>query len=295
MGNGDDAKGATGGANTNTNTNTVTPKLLRDVMKSTSDSMTAALAALPALLVEALATQREAAAGNQTFPRELRDRRVPTFWEENPVPWFKVLEDHLALAPNPLDEKAKFGLLLPLLTPAAVNQVTVLVQSPPDDVYSAAKAALLKHFGRDPLEMAAELSKLTSLGGRTARGFLEYMRSLQPGEPETTLFRYIFLRSLPPHASAIVSYHKLLNDMADAADVVLAAVPESPQAAPATNSVVAAISADRPPASLVDGLCWIHARYGKKAFNCAVPDQCKMKTVIRKKKQPQGNSTAGGQ
>ena len=208
-----------------------------------------------------------------------------------------MLDDHLALATTPLTEKAKFALLLPLLTPAAVNQVTVLVKSPPADVYAAAKAALLKHFGRDPLEMAAELSKLTSLGGRTARGFLEYMRSLQPGEAETTLFRYIFLRSLPPHASAIVSHHKVLNEMADAADVVLAAVPESPQvaaAAPTAAPVVAAITADKSAATLSDGLCWVHARFGKKAFNCAAPDTCKMKNVLRKKKQ-QGNSPAGGQ
>ena len=79
--------------------------------------------------------------------------------------------------------------------------------------------------------------------------------------------------------------------MADAADVVLAAVPEAPQT-PAAPAVVAAVSDDRP--QLTDGLCWIHARYGKKAFNCAVPDLCKMKNVLRKKKQP-GNSPAGGQ
>ena len=281
----------------------VTPQLLRDMLKqssNTTEAMTAALAALPQLLANAMAQNGPAVAadGNpppQPLPRELRDRRVPTFWEENPVPWFKVLDDHLALATNPLTQQAKFGLLLPLLTPAAVSQVTVLVQSPPQDVYDAAKAALLKHFGRDPLDMAAELCKLNSLGGRTARGFLEYMRSLQPGEAETTLFRYIFLRSLPPHASAIVSHHKVLNEMADAADVVLAAVPVCPSentptlAAPDTVEVAAVSQSSKPS----NGLCWIHARYGKRAFNCAAPDSCKMKNVVRKKKQE--NSPAVGQ
>ena len=52
MGNDDEVKGGA------TGTNTVTPKLLRDVMKNTTDSMTAALKALPRLLVDALAAQR---------------------------------------------------------------------------------------------------------------------------------------------------------------------------------------------------------------------------------------------
>ena len=281
----------------------VSPQFLRDMLKKSSDSteaMTAALAALPQLLASAIAQNGPAVAnGNpppQPLPRELRDRRVPTFWEENPVPWFKVFNDHLALATTPLTEQAKFGLLLPLLTPAAVSQVTVLVQSPPNDVYAAAKAALLKHFGRDPLDMAAELCKLSSLGGRTARGFLEYMRSLQPGEAETTLFRYIFLRSLPSHGSAIVSHHKELNNMADAADVDLAAVPEAPSSVPASSpssTAVEVAAVSQPSKPSTNGLCWIHSRFGKRAFNCATPDTCKMKNVIRKKKQE--NSPAGGQ
>ena len=85
--------------------------------------------------------------------------------------------------------------------------------------------------------------------------------------------------------------------MADAADVVLAAFPEvASMAAPAstlassTTVEVAAVSQQTKSSS---GLCWIHSRFGKRAFNCASPDTCKMKDVVRKKKQE--NSPAGGQ
>ena len=90
--------------------------------------------------------------------------------------------------------------------------------------------------------------------------------------------------------------------MASAADVVLAAVP-APVAASATPLAVNALDDDEfdvaavqsAPVTLVDGLCPVHKKFGKRAFSCAAPDKCRMKTVIRKKKQPQGNSQAGGQ
>ena len=111
------------------------------------------------------------------------------------------------------------------------------------------------------------------------------MRSLQPGEPETKLFRYIFLKCMPNHASAIVAAHESLDDMAKAADVVLKTVPVA-DAPPGT--LVSAISKAQD--QLVNGLCPIHAKFGQDAFRCSMPDACKMKDII--KKRP-GNFRAG--
>ena len=134
--------------------------------------------------------------------------------------------------------------------------------------------------------MVAELHALSSFGDRSAVDFLEYMRSLQPGEPETKLFRYIFLKCMPNHASAIVAAHESLDDMAKAADVVLKTVPVSDVSLAPGSSISAVTKAEQ----LVDGLCPIHHKFGQEAFRCSMPGSCKMKDII--KKRP-GNFRAG--
>ena len=271
----------------------VSPAFLKDVLqKSTiasnnaTKAMQDTLAALPAILAQALADSRKdgaaAAAAKPERSRNLHDRKVPDFWETKPTSWFHVFESHLDPATNHT-ETTKFALLLPLLTTAAVNKVDRLVKAPPANVYTIAKEKLLAHFERDPLDMAAELAGLTTLGDNNAVSFLEYMRSLQPGEEETTLFKHIFLRSLPSHVSSVVAHHATLDDMAKAADTVLKVAPGE------TQFSVNALSADHPRDKLVDGLCAIHAKFGRDAYHCLL-SSCKMKNVLKKKT---GNATAG--
>ena len=121
-----------------------------------------------------------------------------------------------------------------------------------------ARAALIVDFERTEEDMIAELYGLSSLGDRTAVRFLEYMRSLQPGEPDTRLFRFIFMKCLP----------------------IIPNLQNPAAAAPAEVSAVA-----RPPGPLVDGLCFIHKKYGEKAYKCAAQDSCRMKKTIRRKPQ----------
>ena len=278
---------------------TLSPAFLKDVLqKSTiasnnaTKAMQDTLAALPALLAQALtdsqagavaAVAAVAAAAKPERSRNLHDRKVPDFWETKPTSWFHVFESHLDPAANHT-ERTKFALLLPLLTTAAVNKVDRLVKAPPNDVYTVAKEKLLAHFERDPLDMAAELGSLHSLGDNNAVSFLEYMRSLQPGEAETTLFKHIFLRSLPSHVSSVVAHHATLDEMAKAADMVLKVVPGESQLS------VNALSSEYPRDKLVDGLCAIHAKFGRDAYHCLL-SSCKMKNVLKKKNT--GNANAG--
>ena len=271
----------------------VSPTFLKDMLlKSTTASNNATkamqdtLAALPALLAQALsdANKNAAAASKSDRPRNLHDRKVPDFWENKPTSWFHVFESHLDQATEHT-ERSKFALLLPLLTTAAVNKVDRLVKAPPADVYTVAKEKLLAHFERDPLDMAAELGALSSIGDDTAVTFLEYMRSLQPGEAETTLFKHIFLRCLPAHVSSVVAHHPTLDEMAKAADLVLKVVPGDSQPKLSVN----ALSPDHPRDKLVEGLCAVHAKFGRDAYHC-LHSSCKMKGVIKKKS---GNANAG--
>ena len=298
--------------------------LLDVVEKSTqatqaaTDAVKDALLALPNMLAAALAQNNGAAAQEgaaqpqanaaaiaptlaQTTARELRDRRVPDFWEHDPRAWFVILDAHFAAATTAPTQQAKFGLMLPLLTTAAAKKLSRFIAAPPADVYTKCKEALLRHFERAKEEMIEELFNLSSLGDMTAVDFLEYMRSLQPGEAETGLFKHIFVKALPKHVTGIVSHHQTLDEMAAAADVVLRAVPDT--GTPLTSPIrddphVDAVRRDQ----LVGGLCFIHSRYGREAYSCALPDQCRMKNQTRPRRSPagqqrprSGNASAGRQ
>ena len=287
-------------------------KLIQDLLVQSQKSTTDLIAALPGMFAAALANANvgggaAAAAGGgagggaaavlrPASARDLRDRKVPDFWEESSKAWFKIFDDHLAQADPPLAEGAKFSLLLPFLKGKAVKLVSRLVESPPADAYTASRKLLLQHFTHSDEEMIAELHGLSSLGDMTAVDFLEHMRSLQPGEPETKLFKHIFVHSLPSHVRSIVAGQPSLDAMAAAADVILLTTP----AQPVVSAVSTATPISRPDFvprdQLTDGLCFIHLRHGKNAFNCACPETCKMKNIIKKRGgKTQGKVPAGGQ
>ena len=272
--------------------------------KQATEAVAAALRDLPTLLAAAIAQRpaaaaQEAAAPAQPRDRELRDRRIPDFWEHSPKGWFVILDDHFANAASPPTEARKFSVLLPLLTPAAVKKLSRFIASPPQTVYTLAKEALILHFERSKEEMIAELHGLNSLGDRSAVDFLGHMRSLQPGEAENGLFKYIFVKSLPKYVRGIVSHHESLDDMAAAADVILRTVPEHSTSSAPEELLVAAASHHRD--QLVGGLCFIHSRYGREAYNCALPETCRMKNITRPRpprrgqQAPAGNGSAGRQ
>ena len=268
---------------------TVTPAFLKTVLeRSTEASNNAAtqmVKALEALTMTIVMAEKQAPATSTRKERDLYDRKVPDFWEARPTTWLHVFESHLDNGPA-LSETKKFSLLLPLLTSNAVEKVDRFVLAPPEQVYTKAKKALLDHFERDPMDRIADLYNLTSFGDRTATDFLDYMRSLQPGEPETRLFRYIFLKCMPQHAKAIVAKHEDLDAMAEAADVILRSVPSMDGYM--SGPVAGTIAATRE--QLVDGLSVIHKKYGQDAYSCALPGLCRMKAILKKKP---GNGNVG--
>ena len=214
-----------------------------------------------------------------------------------PEAWFQILDEHLDTANPALTEAKKFAILLPLLQDQAVKVVLRLVRSPTPTVYQSARETLIRTFKRSDDDMIAELFALSELGDRSAVEHLEHMRSLQPGEPETKLFRHIFVRCLPAQVAAIVADRQDLNAMASAADVIIATLPDV--ARPSVSSLVsldedarsgAVYAVSHPPGTLVDGLCFIHKRYGDKAYKCSAPDSCRLRKALRKRPQRSSNA-----
>ena len=169
-----------------------------------------------------------------------------------------------------------------------------------------AKEALLSHFERNKYDKASDLLLITSLGDRTPSDLLRYMRSLQPGEAETSLFIVIFLNALPRNArDAALPHAPTLDDMAKAADVVLA-IPEPKVVAvqavqqeedfvvDETSGHVDAISRRTARPAQGSSLCNLHRKFKDKAYKCADPDRCPMREVLHPRPQA-GNAKAGRQ
>ena len=96
-----------------------------------------------------------------------------------------------------LSQLALFKALLPLLPTLAVSLCRPLVEAPSPTVMDDAQDLLLQHYELSPMERGKALVHCTSLGDRTPKEMLQYMRSLQPGEPEGVMFRYVFVSLLP--------------------------------------------------------------------------------------------------
>ena len=137
------------------------------------------------------------------------------------------------------------------------------------------------------------------------RDRLQYMRSLQPGDSEGIIFRYIFVNLLPDVVKEVVSSIPSLDDMATTAGNILQATASSRVAVvaslPPPISVAAVASQRRstrgrpPPPPRRSDVCRIHKRYGRDAFRCDQPETCSMRNQIRTTPLPSGNSPAGGQ
>ena len=272
------------------------------------------------VLQQMLITAVEAGRAVQTGPQALAqgqgqaqrpsgvDRKlIPQFWEARPTAWFRIFESHV-----PDEGTKRFDYLLSFLSTTALNQIDSIIDAPTQQPYNDAKKALLSHFQRNIYDKASDLLLITSLGDRTPSDLLRYMRSLQPGEAETSLFIVIFLNALPRNAKdAALPKAPNLDEMAKAADVVLS-IPETRQPAiqalddtgeleeDALEHVDAISGRPAPRSSASSGkssstLCSFHRRFKEKAYKCSDPEKCAMRNVPRPKPPPAGNAKAGRQ
>ena len=216
-----------------------------------------------------------------------------------------------------MSEDSLFNCMLSLLPTTAVSLCRPLVRNSPQDVVTQAERLLLSHYQLAPLERGRLLYNCTSLGDRTPTAMLQYMRTLQPGEEEGVLFRYIFVNLLPDVVREVVSSVESLDEMAATATTVYQA-----NAAALVSSVAALNVSDgygqvnavnavqrrqppRPGNAPRQGntrgssggnnrrrgvvLCKTHSHYGRETYRCDRPESLAMRDIIK----PPGNAPAG--
>ena len=167
----------------------------------------------PAMLQQLLASAVAASSSNH------REPPVPKFWESESAAWFQVFRSHYQ--PRNLSQVALFNALLPLVPASAVALCRPFVGSAARDVFDQVERLLLKPFEMSPMERGKALVECTSLGDRTPEEMLQHMRSLQPGEEEGVIFRYLFVSLLPDGVREVVANLDSLDDVARTANTIM--------------------------------------------------------------------------
>ena len=270
-----------------------------------------------AVAAAASATSAPSSVPQRSSKLKITDKKLPDFWEWQPVAWFRLFDRHVK--PFKPSQAETFDALLPLLSTAACKHVQPIVRSPGLDPYSRARSSLIRHFDKTPRDHARECRRLDSLGDMMPSDMLEHILGLLP-DP-AVIYEVIFLDLLPPAARDAALQHSSLSAMAAAADKIVREGSTAATAGALSVSVVAedpdpgvaAISsrrqapssrqrADQRPSRGHKFLCSVHARWGKNSFRCADPSSCHMKDIIRPRQDglpptrpSSGNGRAGGQ
>ena len=206
--------------------------------------------------------------------------------------WFRLFDGQF---PDTMSEDSRFNALLNHLPSAALPFVDHVLRAPGENPFTRAKTCLIRHYEVSPRDRAQTLRSLSSLGDKTPSEMLHYMRSLLPGYPDNPLFEAIFIDLLPANARDAAVKHEVLEDMAEAADKVLAEAP----AASTVSAIDCPVDSPRYLAQVTHlprkpkdpTLCYIHNHYGRSAYKCASPGTCRVKGVTTK--PASGNSNAG--
>ena len=267
----------------------LTPELFQQTVAA---AVTAALTAAQQNVPVQVGTA--AAAATPVIPRS--EKKLAEFWTSRPRMWFRLFDGQF---PATMSEDLRFNTLLNHLPSAALPFVDHVLRAPGQDPFTRAKTCLVKHYEVSLRDRARILRSLTSLGDKTPTEMLHYMRSLLPGCPDNSLFEVIFIDLLPPNARDAAVKHELSDDMAEAADKVLAEAPTSP-------AITAVIDGDMSLSQVQRGstpssgrktrdttLCYVHARYGKGAWRCSSPKTCRMREVISKPNNSPASGNAG--
>ena len=186
--------------------------------------------------------------------------------------------DNLALK----GDLAKFHYLVQALDEDTALRVKDLIVKPPKDAYEALKERLLLSFKLTRQERASRILDHPELGDGKATKMADELMNYLEDDGADLLMREIFLRRLPQQVRAILEEDESssLHQLAVQADRIraqgMASLGLAARIADAEpNPVSAAVAARKMKKggrkSKNPDWCWVHRRYGAKAWNCIKP------------------------
>jgi hypothetical protein len=133
-------------------------------------------------------------------PQHVPNQRVDLqpFWIGSPEEWFFMAEASFELA-GVVGQRARFLNVLKALPEHVIRTVNDLLQpGAPEDVYVQLRHRLLAAHGLTAYQRLEKLAAIQGLGGQKPSELLAAMGQLcPPGELNTLLFRFEFLKRLP--------------------------------------------------------------------------------------------------
>jgi hypothetical protein len=234
--------------------------------------------------------------------------KLPSFWPEDPISWFRLAEGQFALH-NVTDPITRYYHVLAALSVDSVRLVqhVLHVETGPDS-YKQLRTSLMASHSLSNYQKMERIMRLPPLGYRKPSVLLAEMLEFCPaGESSTTVFAFLFLQRLPCEIRVLLSEVDPadMRSIADKADRLIAMhVPQSHDTCAAVaaedrleeSGVVAAVQASggcramghkRPPqkallgrhidlskrgqeqvAGLRTSMCYYHAKFGEQAKFC---------------------------
>ena len=239
------------------------------------------------------------------------------FNQEDPELWFATLECNMQTRgiKSQLSKKA----VLVANLPAKVQTVCrpCLTNPSRDTPYKELKTRILKHYGPKEIEIlaTAESLRLESKPSELARKLLKTLKCC-PNQPDcklqNTMAKAYWLRQLPGTVAALFADAELKVSDTDALDKLLQRADESytqftqtaesrdiarQQTVEEVTKEVEALTTrpkqqkptkkeqDNKSKKLVNGMCYIHAKYGTQAQKCALPEKCLHRNQIAPKSE----------
>ena len=239
--------------------------------------------------------------------------KLPTFWVHDPDLWFLQTEAVFnTQIPKVTKDSTKFDHVVMALPPEALNECKAIIRQPAtnNDRYAQLKEALLLNYGKTVGQKHIELIQYAAAKEPVLdvkpSNMLLHIRDLA-GDSRGAFERAVLLNRLPKSVRTTLSTstapdnHTLALEANQVMEAFLLAHPgctpasimmmeSAGTAVPDPPEVAAVAPAKRSDAAF---LCYIHARYGEKAFSCKSP-RCPMNHLVKKKpQQASGNGRAG--
>lgn len=171
--------------------------------------------------------------------------RLPPFWGDDPVVWFKQVEAQFDTTGITADY-TRYNTVIQQLEHRIAKEVRDIILNPPlTNRYEKLKCELIKRLSVSQNQRIEQLLHHEELGDRKPSQFLRHLRTLAGDQVDDDLLRKLWSGRLPSHVRAILAAQSRLSldETAELADTVSEVISSK-------NSQVASLSTAAPSSNL---------------------------------------------